>query len=648
MAIESKIIQHRRGADKDFDASKMLPGELAVTTDGSRKVYAAFAPGDVKELASKEEVEQAITEGVAAIKEKEQEALNNIGTGLDSSLTEYGKAADAGATGRAIDELKGDLADIFDEVLYTSNLFDNDFDETGYINPSTGEDASSSGYKRTSKYYEITDESAINITIRLYPAISSFVILFYDAEKNFLGYDSANNVTIKQAALPSGAKYFRLYTDISYNSDCYIGTVYVENIVPYKESYVLKDSLVKGENLANSLKNNSNLIETVIDNKYLQNTTGEVFDDDTYRATDFISVDENTSYRLGLFNDANAPTIEIHAITVCFYNSAKSFISEKSVYSSGYTHDNAIWEDGMLTFTTPSGTCYVKVGANDSAYPFKWYLAKAVDSELYTAKDSIKVNADNFNADLQGKVVVHFGDSLVGNTRDYTSTPFYVSEACGATVYNFGFGGCRMSVHESGWDNCSMYRIADDIYNQDFSALVSAINTGWSGMPGYFENTAKWLNACNFSKVDAIVISYGTNDYREPSSVLDNPNEKFDTSTVCGALRYSIKQILSKYPDIQILVTCPVFRTFFADGTTTPSEYSDTKDWGSGTLLDYAEAYKNACVDMNVPFLDLYHETSFNPYTRLNFFPVDDGTHPNEKGRKRMGTLIGNKLKTML
>ena len=111
MAILNGTIQHRRGADKDFDASKMRPGEFSFTTDGSRKVRAAFGPGDVKELASKEEVEQAITEGVAAIKEKEQQALNNIGTGVDSSLTQEGKAADAGATGKAIEELKGDIVD---------------------------------------------------------------------------------------------------------------------------------------------------------------------------------------------------------------------------------------------------------------------------------------------------------------------------------------------------------------------------------------------------------------------------------------------------------------------------------------------------------------------------------------------------------
>ena len=133
MAIQNATIQHRRGALKDFDAAKMLPGEFAVTTDGSRKVLAAFAAGDVKELASKEEVDQAIAEGVAAIEEKEQEALQNIGTGVDSSLKEYGKAADAGATGKAIDELKGDLDNSLGykyykiEPIWTNGAFYNRF-----------------------------------------------------------------------------------------------------------------------------------------------------------------------------------------------------------------------------------------------------------------------------------------------------------------------------------------------------------------------------------------------------------------------------------------------------------------------------------------------------------------------------------------
>lgn len=68
-------IQQRRGAKADFDATKMLPGELAVTTDGSRKVYVAFAPGDAKELASTEDVEETIQSGIGEIEQKKEEAL---------------------------------------------------------------------------------------------------------------------------------------------------------------------------------------------------------------------------------------------------------------------------------------------------------------------------------------------------------------------------------------------------------------------------------------------------------------------------------------------------------------------------------------------------------------------------------------------
>lgn len=82
-------IQMRRGANSDFNPSKMLPGEIAVTTDGSRKVYAAFKANDVKELASKEdvqglmneftsEVDREIAEAEQRIESKGQQVLDTI------------------------------------------------------------------------------------------------------------------------------------------------------------------------------------------------------------------------------------------------------------------------------------------------------------------------------------------------------------------------------------------------------------------------------------------------------------------------------------------------------------------------------------------------------------------------------------------
>ena len=68
-------IQMRRGAGADFRPEKMKPGELAVTIDGTRKVYAAFAAGDVKELASKEDIWQEVEDAEKAQKAAEAHKL---------------------------------------------------------------------------------------------------------------------------------------------------------------------------------------------------------------------------------------------------------------------------------------------------------------------------------------------------------------------------------------------------------------------------------------------------------------------------------------------------------------------------------------------------------------------------------------------
>ena len=71
-------IQMRRGANANFDKSKMLPGEFAVTTDGTRKVYAAFAANDVKELASKEDVQEIVSDFSQVVDKEISEAEQRI------------------------------------------------------------------------------------------------------------------------------------------------------------------------------------------------------------------------------------------------------------------------------------------------------------------------------------------------------------------------------------------------------------------------------------------------------------------------------------------------------------------------------------------------------------------------------------------
>lgn len=52
-------IQMRHGLENDFLPEKMLPGEMAVTTD-SKKIFVTFSPGDCKQMATYEDMESAL------------------------------------------------------------------------------------------------------------------------------------------------------------------------------------------------------------------------------------------------------------------------------------------------------------------------------------------------------------------------------------------------------------------------------------------------------------------------------------------------------------------------------------------------------------------------------------------------------------
>lgn len=79
-------IQVRRGLQKDFKPDKMLPGEMAVTTD-TRRIYATFAPGDCKRMATYEDMQDDI-----------KEANEEIITELTESVTTATQAATSATT----------------------------------------------------------------------------------------------------------------------------------------------------------------------------------------------------------------------------------------------------------------------------------------------------------------------------------------------------------------------------------------------------------------------------------------------------------------------------------------------------------------------------------------------------------------------
>lgn len=84
-------IQIRRGASTDFDSTKMVAGELAVSTDGTHKVWATGTAGDCWELASTDDVEGVtgdLTNLTTTAKTNLVAAVNEVDADLMDKITE--------------------------------------------------------------------------------------------------------------------------------------------------------------------------------------------------------------------------------------------------------------------------------------------------------------------------------------------------------------------------------------------------------------------------------------------------------------------------------------------------------------------------------------------------------------------------------
>lgn len=256
---------------------------------------------------------------------------------------------------------------------------------------------------------------------------------------------------------------------------------------------------------------------------------------------------------------------------------------------------------------------------------------------VMSLKPTVKVSKGNLNFAvneplLSGRKVVIFGDSLIGMTRDQTSVPAYAAAYTGAKVYNVGFGGCRMSKHPSnGYAAFSMWALADAVASGDYATQEAQAPSG----SDYFASQLDVLKSIDFTSVDAIVIHYGTNDFAA-NVPLDDSANLLSTDTVCGALRYSIKKVLTAFPKIKIFVSLPLYRTWSGVGAET---YKNTLE---KTLPEYDSAMKTVAEEHNLPTIDGYKRLGINTINSGAY--LSDGTHLNDFGRRQFGELIGGCL----
>ena len=530
------------------------------------------------------------------------------------------------------------------EEEFTNILNDKSaFTDGKMVHYNTGEIIDSTNYSCTYDYISIPENArlfahyAINQNKYVYP-----YIVYYDENKKFISSEDGSELTLTDYNgmsgafynVPQNARYIRMSiaTDFMQNFDAiflYVITEkYEENSINDITEPLFNVNVKMEDELTNILNDKS----AFTDGKMVHYNTGEIIDSTNYSCTEgYISIPENT--RLFANYTANS-TIWAYPYIV-YYDENKNFISSETGIDITQTDYN-----GMLGvfYNIPQNTRYIRMSITTN---FMEHFDK-IFLYLVTEKSNISVKVKGLimpKSKIEGENIVFFGDSIFGMYRDDTSVANRFAEITGANVYNVGFGGCRMSVHPtSGYGEFSMWALADAIYNGDWTSQDAAASNG----SNYFPEQLNVLKNIDFNTVDRIVIHYGTNDFTGNIQI-DNADNPLDHTTLCGALRYSLEKLLTKYPHLRVYISAPAFRYWLNDNEVYPNTHTN----GNGKLLtDFIDALADTAKEYGIPVLDNYHELGVNKLNVPTF--IEDGAHHNETGRARLGYYIASKICTQL
>ena len=227
------------------------------------------------------------------------------------------------------------------------------------------------------------------------------------------------------------------------------------------------------------------------------------------------------------------------------------------------------------------------------------------------------------------KTIAWFGDSIVNGNNH----PNRVGVVVGAkTVHKFGFNSCTMSRNAGsldGYDKLTMYRFSDAIATGDFKDVLAGAEYLKANNNQDFTPQAKAMSEMDWTKVDYIIIAFGTNDWAGSTPLGSEFLADSTGSTFIGAACHVVETILTKYPHIQIMFNGPVFRTrWFNDR---PEQNSDTVTDAQGKyLVDYQDALIKVGEKYHVPVFDFYRKSGINILNYRQYF--SDGVHPIENG----------------
>lgn len=237
-----------------------------------------------------------------------------------------------------------------------------------------------------------------------------------------------------------------------------------------------------------------------------------------------------------------------------------------------------------------------------------------------------------------------FGDSIMGEYRETDSVTGLLSQILGEPVFNGALGGTSMArIDEKrqlgeNEDGLSMASLSKSIAVSDFG-VQQTIHVK-KGATEYFDDTIDEMDQIDFRQVKLMLIQHCLNDYHAGVAI-ENPDDPYDEYTYSGALRSTIRTLKQTYPDMRILILSPTYTWYTAENLT-----CEEFNTGGGILENYVDAQRQVAQEMQVEYLDLYHD--FYPHEEWEDWQLysRDGLHPNEAGRMLIAQTIADYLLT--
>lgn len=204
---------------------------------------------------------------------------------------------------------------------------------------------------------------------------------------------------------------------------------------------------------------------------------------------------------------------------------------------------------------------------------------------------------------MEGLKINVLGDSITAGScvanRENRFTE-RMARMCGAEVRNYGLSGSRITPQQQSDDGHSNY--VDRAMQMDPDA-------------------------------DLILVFGGTNDYGHGDAPMGQPGDA-TPETFCGACRVLFEELLTKYPESQIVVMTPLHRLLEDsprgdNGTRKPADVAP--------LIEYVNNLKTIAQRYAIPVCDLYSISGLQPSVeaiRTRYIP--DGLHPNDAGHAKL------------